>query len=133
MAESVTKERKMKNNSQALALAGKPVKRSSARRLVLAMAGALAVMAMAGPSWADGDDWNHGPKNHGKGWGHEKHYQGYGYAPPPRYYYPPPPRVIYAPPPVYYYPPPRVIYAPPPPVYYYPQPGFQVVVPIHID
>jgi len=131
--ELVIKERKMKDKSQALVSSAKPVKRQAAGRMALALTAALAVFAVAGPSWADDDDWSHGHKHHDQGWGYYgKHYPAYVYAPQPRYYALPP-RVIYAPPPEYYYaPPPRVIYAPPP-VYVYPQPGLQVVIPIQID
>jgi hypothetical protein len=115
----------MKSNSQALALRGKPAKRASGGRLVLALAIALAVFAMTSQSWADDDHWNHDPKHHDQDWDHNKHHR---VAPPrPRYVYAPPPRVIYAPPP-------QVIVAPPPPaIYLPPPPSLQVVVPLHIN
>jgi len=125
----------MKDKSRALISNGKPVRRHAAGRLALALTAALAVFGMAGPSWADDGDWNHGHRHHDDGWGYYgRHYPAYVYAPPPRYYGPP--RYVYSPPPpryYYYAPPPRVIYAPPPPVYVYPQPGIQAVVPLHID
>jgi hypothetical protein len=118
----------MQNNDRTSPSGGKRLLKRTTRDVLLAVSAALAVLLMADSSWAGGNDWNHGHKHHGQGWGYDKHYRGYVYAPPPRY--------IYAPPPRYYYPPPpQIIYAPPPPppVYYYPQPGIQVILPIHID
>jgi hypothetical protein len=73
------------------------------RNLILAAAGAVALLAAAPAARADG--WHgHGPW-HGGGW------HGYGWRPYGGYVYAPPP-VIYAPPPVVYAPPPAIVIAP---------------------
>jgi hypothetical protein len=81
------------------------------RNLILAAAGALALLAAAPAAHADG--WDRGWHGHGHGGWHGygwRPYGGYVYAPPPVYYAPPP--VYYAPPPAYYAPPPAVVIAP---------------------
>lgn len=114
-------EKRMKDRSQTLASSGKPVKRRAAGRMALALTAALAVLAMAGPSWAGGDNWSPrlGYHDEGRGFGGRgfdgRGFDGRGfeghryYDPRPRFYYSAP-RYYYSPPPYYYYPSPHYYY-----------------------
>lgn len=145
----------MRDRFQAAAPGGTPVRRPAVRRVALALTAALVVLAMAGPSWADGNNGNHQQFHPNRGPAHVGRYHPsliyrspppYVYAPPPpppAFLYPaPPPGYVYAPPPNGYIlapPPPRYDYAPPPPGYYYaprpphvfPRAGLGIVAPLH--
>lgn len=85
----------------------------SLRNLVLAGAGAAALLATGVPAKADGDwGWQRDEWRE-RHWhrGYRPEYRPYAYVPPPIYYAPPPP-LYYAPPP-----PPRY-YGPPPGLYF---------------
>ena len=103
-----------------------PATKTSKRRIgLLAVAGALSLIAVAvplKPAAADSDWWQH---HHGGWHDHDHGYYrsgvSFGVYSAPGYYYAPAP-TYYAPPPAYY--------APPPPVYYAPQPsvGFGITI-----
>jgi hypothetical protein len=98
---------------------------SKPRRVAIALAALVTVLALAHPSWADEDGdggWGYWRKHHGKGY----YYRGY-----PAYVYAPPAYVVVPPPP------PPVIYAAPAPVYVapapvYAEPSINLVFPIKI-
>jgi hypothetical protein len=76
---------------------------------LLAAAGAVAMLATAGPAMAQ--DWHHDNHWHGHDDPHWHGGYGPGYYAPPVYYAPPP--VVYAPPPAYYAPPPAIVFSTP--------------------
>jgi hypothetical protein len=151
MVELMVTEKRMKDRPRTLAPSRKSERNRAAKPVALALTAALAVLAIAAPSWADGANWNHqqghhdrDPRNNGR------YHPVYVYRAPPRYVYAPPspppafvypappPGYVYAPPPngyIYAPPPPRFDYAPPPPGYVYvrPRPGLSVVVPFHVE
>ncbi len=107
-----------------------PATKTSKRRIgLLAVAGALSLIAIATPlkPAAADNDWrwrHHGWHDHDGGYGYNRSGVSFGVYSAPGYYYTPAPSYYYAPPPTYYA---------PAPTYYYPQPsvGFGITISGH--